>query len=70
MTVYEVRNGSKKITVEACSVQEAVLIAADELQVYDGMFDVFNCTGQFLFETYTCHLCIEPTTGEVTNFVE
>ena len=53
MTVYEVRHGSVKITVEARTVPEAVLNAADELRVYDGLFDVFNCSGQFLLETYT-----------------
>ena len=52
MTVYEVRNGSATITVEARAVP-AVLNAADELCVYDGLFDVFNCSGEFLLETYT-----------------
>lgn len=53
MTVYEVRHGSNIVTVEAGTIPEAVLNAADELCVYDGLFDVFNCSAELLLGTYT-----------------
>lgn len=53
MTVYEVKNGNNCVTVEARNIAEAVLNAADELNYYEGIFEVFNCMGEMSLGIYT-----------------
>lgn len=53
MTVYEVRNGNETVSVEALNGNEAICIAAEELAVYDGTFELYNCSGEVFLGAYT-----------------
>lgn len=53
MTVYEVRHEGSVITTEARTIPGAVLNAADELNSYEGYFEVFNCSGEMSLGIYT-----------------
>ena len=51
MRVYEVKNGTCTVTVEARNMKEAVLTAAVELGIYDGVFEV-NCVDEMNLGNY------------------
>lgn len=53
MTVYEVEHNGTRITVEAVNGIDAVLVAAEEMNNYDGIFHVYNCMGDMYLGSLT-----------------